>query len=310
MLIIDDIDRCSHRVAQEFTTLLRRFADVPGLIIVVPYVHQQIHYKVFDPVMTVLPDLAASAEAHLWERHASSDISTYKSDLDAWFRQEKERARTPPAAGSIGPASGSDGDSEQGKMADEGMRLNPSVGTFANEAARYRTWRRSWLLEQHERLDPEERRDAETDLARKFLLSTVVRFAPLTAVEVQQIMRQSEEFMELISYLVTLIVESERKDFERGVFNDSEDGIIARALTKPVMENSNLPPHEQQWHRHIHGRSKREFRRLLGDLILDREKAENDFPRPSNGLRSGVLQASHANYVIVTVCNQIWLMRD
>ncbi len=57
VLVIDEVDRCEHLVAQRLLPLTQRFLDVPGIAVVMPYVERQLRHKVFHPAMVELKDL-------------------------------------------------------------------------------------------------------------------------------------------------------------------------------------------------------------------------------------------------------------
>lgn len=62
---LDEIDRSSPEMAQATITLIRRFLNQPGTVVIVPYVAQQLRFKVFNPLMAVRPDLQSNMLAVL-----------------------------------------------------------------------------------------------------------------------------------------------------------------------------------------------------------------------------------------------------
>lgn len=73
VVVMDEIDRADPPLAQAAITLARRALDLPGVLVVLPYVEEQIRYKVFNPVNAVTPDLAGTLEAILDDQRLSSD---------------------------------------------------------------------------------------------------------------------------------------------------------------------------------------------------------------------------------------------
>lgn len=65
IVILDEIDRADPPLAQAAITLARRALDLPGVLVVMPYVEEQIRYKVFNPLNAVSPDLLGTQEAIL-----------------------------------------------------------------------------------------------------------------------------------------------------------------------------------------------------------------------------------------------------
>jgi len=65
IVILDEIDRADPPLAQAAITLARRALDLPGVLVVLPYVEEQIRYKVFNPATAVTPDLLGTLEAIL-----------------------------------------------------------------------------------------------------------------------------------------------------------------------------------------------------------------------------------------------------
>jgi len=57
---LDEIDRSSSEMAQAAITMVRRYLSFPGVITIVPYVKNQLHYKVFNPLQPTRPDLEAT----------------------------------------------------------------------------------------------------------------------------------------------------------------------------------------------------------------------------------------------------------
>ncbi|EKD98099.1 MAG: hypothetical protein ACD_23C00587G0003 [uncultured bacterium] len=71
VVVLDEIDRAEPALAQAAITLGRRALDLPGVLVVLPYVEEQLRYKVFHPLNMVSPDLRGTMEAVLnahWER--------------------------------------------------------------------------------------------------------------------------------------------------------------------------------------------------------------------------------------------------
>lgn len=63
VIVLDEVDRCDTRTAQVFLTLFRRFLDVPGAVVIVPYVSAQLRHKALDPGTVVLSDLEGTFRA-------------------------------------------------------------------------------------------------------------------------------------------------------------------------------------------------------------------------------------------------------
>lgn len=67
VVVLDEIDRTQPRTAQAALVMARSSLDLPGMLVIVPYVPEQIRYRVFNPLICETPDLQASLEAELWQ---------------------------------------------------------------------------------------------------------------------------------------------------------------------------------------------------------------------------------------------------
>src|SRR5262249_8304939 len=63
VIVLDEIDRATSRVAQSAMAYARRSLDMPGVVVVVSYVDSIIRYKAFNPLIRSLPDLASTMQA-------------------------------------------------------------------------------------------------------------------------------------------------------------------------------------------------------------------------------------------------------
>jgi hypothetical protein len=66
MVVLEEIDRATPSMAQVAVTMIRRSLDKPGITVIVPYVPEQIRYKVFNPLLCETTDLQSSIMADLW----------------------------------------------------------------------------------------------------------------------------------------------------------------------------------------------------------------------------------------------------
>lgn len=193
-IVLDDLDRCAPRYAQEVTTLLRRLWDMPGLTIVVPYVSEQLHFKVFDPTNTVLADLSSSAEAYLWDYYASRrDARSSGGDYANLVNSIPERSIIDEHGARVlvrSPA-------QSGAFA--------AQETHVNEAHVYRELRRRWVLKQFENASNHVKSYLLQKLASKFLLDNRVRVAPLTSEDIACMLIDSRSFQDLLDMSVTLL---------------------------------------------------------------------------------------------------------
>lgn len=102
--ILDEIDRCSSDMAQSAMTLARRALNLPGSVVVLPYVPEQLQYKVFNPLRVIRPDLDSTLNALVWEYALGSTTGSieqvlFEEDHPSW----KERW-APEALGLAAPA--------------------------------------------------------------------------------------------------------------------------------------------------------------------------------------------------------------
>ncbi|MGH8906866.1 MAG: P-loop NTPase fold protein [Egibacteraceae bacterium] len=68
VLVLDEVDRAAPRVAQEAMTLTRRSLDLPGVVVVLSYVDEQVRFKVFNPLRVGLEDLDSTMLALIYEQ--------------------------------------------------------------------------------------------------------------------------------------------------------------------------------------------------------------------------------------------------
>lgn len=68
VIVLDEIDRATPRVAQSAMTFARRSLDLPGVVVVLSYVDHIIRYKAFNPLIKTLPDLATTMQAVIFDR--------------------------------------------------------------------------------------------------------------------------------------------------------------------------------------------------------------------------------------------------
>ncbi len=95
VLLLDEVDRCEARAAQVVLTLARRLLAVSGLAVVLPYVEEQLRFKVFNPLAAELPDIGSFMHAILWDEVWKDDHATGAS-----FMRERIRALSEtPVAG-------------------------------------------------------------------------------------------------------------------------------------------------------------------------------------------------------------------
>jgi hypothetical protein len=109
IVIFDEIDRADPPLAQAAITLARRALDVPGVLVVLPYVEEQIRYKVFNPATVVTPDLVGTLEAildgeagkldarerALWRKFAAAAQPSVGEDEPAGEKDKKACDKTP-----------------------------------------------------------------------------------------------------------------------------------------------------------------------------------------------------------------------
>lgn len=65
--ILDEIDRSSPAMAQAAVTLARRALNLPGCVVLLPYVQEQLRFKVFNPYAVSRPDIGSTLQAVMWE---------------------------------------------------------------------------------------------------------------------------------------------------------------------------------------------------------------------------------------------------
>ena len=65
---LDEIDRSSPEMAQAAITMIRRFLDQTGSIVLTPYVAHQLSWKVFHPLTSTRPDLESNMLAVLYHQ--------------------------------------------------------------------------------------------------------------------------------------------------------------------------------------------------------------------------------------------------
>jgi hypothetical protein len=72
---LDEIDRSTPELAQSIVVFSRRFLSQPGTFVIMAYVQEQLHYKVFNPLIRTLPDIGSTMQAILLdhaEQHAAA----------------------------------------------------------------------------------------------------------------------------------------------------------------------------------------------------------------------------------------------
>ncbi len=90
VVVLDELDRAAPAVTQAALTLARRSVAISNVTVIIPYVHAQVRYKVFNPMQTVLPDLASSMDAVLYDdrfgRQVAGDVDTGSAEtvLEFW----------------------------------------------------------------------------------------------------------------------------------------------------------------------------------------------------------------------------------
>ncbi len=72
---IDDLDRTSPDMAQAALSVIRRFLNHPGSIVLLPYVEDQLRYKVFNLLMQTRTDIEATMFAVIWNRVMTEDAA-------------------------------------------------------------------------------------------------------------------------------------------------------------------------------------------------------------------------------------------
>ena len=68
VIVLDERDRATPRVAQSAMTFARRSLDLPGVVVTLSYVDHIIRYKAFNPLVKALPDLATTMQAVIFDR--------------------------------------------------------------------------------------------------------------------------------------------------------------------------------------------------------------------------------------------------
>ena len=69
VVVLEEIDRADSRMAQAALTLAKRALEMDGVTVILPYVQEQLLYKVFSPLHCYSPDLASSMLAVINDRH-------------------------------------------------------------------------------------------------------------------------------------------------------------------------------------------------------------------------------------------------
>jgi hypothetical protein len=75
VIILEEIDRADPPMAQAAITLSKRALELPGVTVIIPYVEEQMRYKVFNPLHCYSPDLASSMYAIL-HKERSIDLNS------------------------------------------------------------------------------------------------------------------------------------------------------------------------------------------------------------------------------------------
>lgn len=75
IIVLDEIDRATPRVAQCAMTFARRSLDLPSVVVVLSYVDPIIRYKVFNPLVKSLPDLSSTMHAIIFDRGPENTIN-------------------------------------------------------------------------------------------------------------------------------------------------------------------------------------------------------------------------------------------
>lgn len=89
IIVLDEIDRADPPMAQAAMTVARRALDLPGILVVMPYVEEQIRHKVFTPHNVVSPDLLGTQEAIMEALPFNDeDKRLWQARLESLFPQE------------------------------------------------------------------------------------------------------------------------------------------------------------------------------------------------------------------------------
>ena len=67
VIALDEVDRATPAAAQAALTLARRSTNLNGVTILIPYIREQIRYKIFNPLQATLPDIAATMYAVVYD---------------------------------------------------------------------------------------------------------------------------------------------------------------------------------------------------------------------------------------------------
>jgi hypothetical protein len=136
VIVLDELDRAVPAVTQSALTLARRSVDVPGVTVILAYVREQVRYKAFNPLLpTVLPDLASSMEAVLYEHHhqlaPAGSTGANGSILRSW--QELQESPVAKAAGFLAGnrKSNQNGHASRDPAAESPQQLWLRLGVFA-----------------------------------------------------------------------------------------------------------------------------------------------------------------------------------
>lgn len=190
VVVLDEVDRCEPLAAQAFLTLVPRFLLMPGMVVVVPTVRQQVGFKVFTPLTACLPDLRSTMDAVLYAELAPERRAELHAELHAALpsdgRASAQRAALWGAANAgvlqatTQPASAAEA-SGPGAARPSSSEAGTASCARALDAA---------LLRQYLRLGDLERRRLAFMFAEKFFASTPVYIPPLTADDVRGVLER------------------------------------------------------------------------------------------------------------------------
>lgn len=83
VIVLDEIDRATAPTTQAALTLVHRSLNLPGVVVLLPYVQEQVRVKAFDPFVLELADLKDTAYAWFVERDACALNERRDDDDDA-----------------------------------------------------------------------------------------------------------------------------------------------------------------------------------------------------------------------------------
>jgi len=258
--ILDEIDRCSPELAQGAVALARRALSLPGCIVILPYVPEQLRYKVFNPLRLTRPDIDSTLQALIFDYATGVDPTL--SPIQA-LHLEELLAATYPAGGRTKGSGEGDG---------------PETGR-ADLLEKLFAWRlASWFGESGSGV-----RDRLAYLFEEKYLSMVL---PIRKLGLEDAVEMVEIFPTLHPYFEQFLSRNGLEDVERAVLRAQLVAALRAYLARPGSQDQRQPAPM--------------IRHLEGELILQlRDLAQAPEPLAQQA-PEGFKGADYARTVLAT----------